>query len=110
VAINVDVEIRGCGNQGGRGRAPSLFQDITCQIWKKYGHPANECWWVYEDRDDHDIDNQNDKGCAYGVHTNWYINMGVTNHITSELNRLHVHDDYRVRDQVHNASCAGLEI
>lgn len=26
---------------------------------------------------------------SYGVHTNWYIDTGATDHITSELDKLH---------------------
>ncbi|KAK1698168.1 hypothetical protein QYE76_014865 [Lolium multiflorum] len=90
----------------GRGRTPTRFVDTTCQICKKYGHPASECWWRYADRDDDDDDRRNDRNekGAYGVDTNWYMDTGATDHITGQLDKLHTRDDYRGRDQVHDAS------
>jgi hypothetical protein len=32
------------------------------------------------------------------------MDSGATDHITSELHKLHTHDNYRGGDQVHNAS------
>jgi hypothetical protein len=94
---------------GGRGRGRTPFVDTTCQICNKYGHLANECWWRYVDRDDDQDDRRSDKG-AYGVDTNWYVDTGAIDHITSELNKLHTRDNYKGRDQVHNASGVGMEI
>jgi hypothetical protein len=31
---------------------------------------------------------------AYGVDTNWYADSGVTNHITSNLEKLTFHEKY----------------
>jgi histone deacetylase 1/2 len=105
-------------SKGGRGRGrgnhtPSPHQDITCQICKKYGHPANECWWRYGDNDDDDYTSHDDKGAhlaSYGIDTNWYIDTGATNHITGELSKLSTHEQYKRCDQVHNASGQGMAI
>jgi hypothetical protein len=78
-----------------------------CQIFKKEGHSANECWWRYGDDDD---DTQKDTKGAYGVDTNWYTDTGATHHVTGQLNKLSVHDTYQGRDQVHNASGQGMDI
>jgi histone deacetylase 1/2 len=94
----------GCG----RGRTPSPRQDVTCQICKKDGHPANECWWRYSDNDDDD--SRTNEKAAYGVDTNWYLDTGATDHITSELNKLHTRDTYKGCDQVHNANGQGMAI
>uniref|UniRef100_A0ACD5XD94 Uncharacterized protein n=1 Tax=Avena sativa TaxID=4498 RepID=A0ACD5XD94_AVESA len=61
-------------NDGGcrRGRAPTPFVDVTCQICNIHGHPANECWWRYQDRNDSEDDGE-EKGAhvaSYGVDTN----------------------------------------
>jgi hypothetical protein len=42
------------GRGRGRGRAPSPHQDLPCQICKKPGHTARDCWWLYADGDDDD--------------------------------------------------------
>ena len=80
-------------NKGGRGcargnRVPSPYQDVTCQICKKDGHPASECWWRYGDDDDDDDSNTDKKGAhiaSYGVDTNWYMDSGATNHVTGKF-------------------------
>ncbi|KAK1596481.1 hypothetical protein QYE76_007619 [Lolium multiflorum] len=88
----------------GRGRTPTPYVDVTCQICAKHGHPANACWWRYADRDSDDDDSGTDKKGAYGVDTNWYMDSGATDHITGQLNKLHTRDTYQGRDQVNNAS------
>lgn len=47
---------------------------------------------------------------SYGVDTNWYMDMGATDHIAGELDRLTVHDHYNGGDQVHTASGSGMKI
>jgi hypothetical protein len=44
------------------------------------------------------------------VDTNWYIDSGVTDHITGELEKLTVRDQYMGGDQVHAANGSGMEI
>jgi histone deacetylase 1/2 len=44
------------------------------------------------------------------VDTNWYIDSGATDHITRELEKLTVHDQYMGGDQVHAANGSGMEI
>ena len=96
---------RGRGRGRGRGRVPSPPQDVTCQICKKFGHPASECWWRYSDNNDDDDSYTEEKG-AYGVDTNWYMDSGATDHITRELHKMTTRDTYKGHDQVHNASGA----
>jgi hypothetical protein len=47
---------------------------------------------------------------SYGVDTNWHMDTGVTDHITSDLERLTIHDKYYGADQVHAANDLGMEI
>jgi hypothetical protein len=47
---------------------------------------------------------------SYGVDTNWYLDTGATDHITSDLKRLTVRDKYNGGDQVHAANGSGMEI
>nr|XP_051196548.1 pre-mRNA-splicing factor cwc25-like [Lolium perenne] len=108
-----DMQRRNEGGRGGggaprggrgRGRTPTRFVDTTCQICTKYGHPTKDCWWRYSDRGDDDEDNSRTEKGSYGVDTNWYMDSGATDHITGQLNKLHTSEDYKGRDQVHNAS------
>jgi histone deacetylase 1/2 len=86
--------------------------DVTCQICKIHDHPAQDCWWRYQDDND-DEGPRGDKGVLvafYGVDTNWYTNTGATDHITGELNKLSTHDKYQGWDHVHTASGNGMHI
>jgi hypothetical protein len=47
---------------------------------------------------------------AYGVDTNWYADSGVTNHITSNLEKLTFHEKYWGRDHVHTTNGTGMFI
>jgi hypothetical protein len=82
---------------------------VLCQICKKEGHPANECWWRYGDDNDDDDAPHEHKG-AYGVNTNWVLDTGATNHVAGQLNKLQVHESYQGQDQIHNASEQGMEV
>lgn len=47
---------------------------------------------------------------SYGQDTNWYVDSGSTDHITSELEKITVREKYNGRDQVHTANGAGMSI
>ncbi|WVZ94115.1 hypothetical protein U9M48_040051 [Paspalum notatum var. saurae] len=87
--------------------SPSKEDSLTnqCQICKKTGHEASDCWYRYEENYQPKV-----AGAAttsYGVDTNWYVDSGATDHITSELEKLTVRDRYNGQDQVHTASGSG---
>jgi histone deacetylase 1/2 len=46
---------------------------------------------------------------SYGVDTNWYTDSGATDHITGELEKLHVRDRYNGNEQIHTASGSGMD-
>lgn len=80
----------------------------TCQICGKSGHTAMDCWYRFTD--DY-LPEEKSAGAAnlssYGVDTNWYADSGATNHITGELEKLTVRDNYRGTDQIHTADGSG---
>jgi hypothetical protein len=47
---------------------------------------------------------------SYEIDTNWYVDFGATDHITSDLDKLSVRDKYVSNDQVHTVSDSGMEI
>jgi hypothetical protein len=47
---------------------------------------------------------------SYTVDMNWYADSSVTDHITSELDKLAVRDKYHGTEKVHTANSAGMEI
>lgn len=96
-----------------RGRAPTPYVDITCQICKIHAHPASECWWRYQDDSDDDggdRDRKDAHAASYDIDTNWYSDTGAAHHLTSELNKLTTCDKYRGRDQIHTADGNGMKI
>jgi histone deacetylase 1/2 len=46
----------------------------------------------------------------YGVDTNWYTDSGATDHITGELEKLHVRDRYNGNEKIHTASGSGMDM
>jgi hypothetical protein len=49
-------------------------------------------------------------GGAYGADPNWYTDSGAIDHITGELEKLHVRDRYNGNKQIHIASGSGMDI
>jgi hypothetical protein len=114
----------GCGGGGGRGfgRGPKgghgggrvlggASSGVICQLCGREGHTTLRCF----KRFDASFTRPPQKSASsattsYGVDTNWYMDTGATNHITSELDKLTIRDKYHGGDQVHTASGSGTEI
>ena len=47
---------------------------------------------------------------SYGVDTNWYMDCGATDHITSDLEKLTVRERFTGGDQIHTANGSGMSI
>jgi histone deacetylase 1/2 len=103
---------RGNGGQNPQGNRPNYgpHTNETCQICGKVGHTAVNCWKCHQ---------KNYRGLeksagaaygSYGVDTNWYTDSGATDHITGELEKLHVRDRYNGNEQIHTASGSGMDI
>lgn len=61
------------GRQGGnQGTKP------TCQICKKKGHEAFDCWYRFEEDYQPDVKTAGAASTGYGVDTNWYADSGAT--------------------------------
>jgi histone deacetylase 1/2 len=104
---------RGHGT-GGRSRGANAGQRPRftgrCQVCGKDGHSAVTCWHRFDADYVADEKTANTASHMYGVDSNWYTNTGATDHITSELDRLVVHDKYNGGDQIRTASGAGMNI
>jgi hypothetical protein len=82
-----------------------------CQVYLKYGHTADRCWYRF---DEDFVPEQRHTAAAatssYTVYTNWYADSGATDHITSELDKLAVRDKYNGGEKVLTVSSAGMKI
>ncbi|XP_071683604.1 uncharacterized protein [Lolium perenne] len=101
----------------------------TCQLCGRDGHVASKCHRRFQrsfrglGNDGRDTRNnarqaamadrsapQGQQGHtqSYSVDPAWYMNTGATDHLTSELNKLHTRDAYHDSDKVHTANRAGI--
>jgi hypothetical protein len=100
------------GRSGGRGgtgapnarRGRSNDTRPVCQMCHKKGHVASDCWHRYDDSYIPEERFGAAANYAYGVDTNWYVNIGATDHITSQLDKLTTREKYKGTDQIHTAS------
>lgn len=100
------------GRGGGRGDGGSFNNNNrpTCQLCGKIGHTVHKCWKRFDASFTREDKSANVTASSYEVDTNWYIDSGATDHITSELDKLTVKDKYAGNDQVHTASGSGMDI
>uniref|UniRef100_A0ACD5TNX4 Uncharacterized protein n=1 Tax=Avena sativa TaxID=4498 RepID=A0ACD5TNX4_AVESA len=105
----------GRGGQGqGRGRGNNR-SNVKCQVCGKYGHEALRCRqrfnYSYQPEDNRDRSgNYSANSGSYSVDPHWYMDSGATDHLTSDLDRLSVHERYGGKDKVQVANGAGLNI
>lgn len=76
----------------------------------KRGHVAADCWHRFDE--DYVPDDKLVAAATYshGAYSNWYVDMGATDHITSQLEKLNIREVYKGHDQIHTASGAGMKI
>jgi hypothetical protein len=101
----------GHGNfsRGGYNNSSSIDRRPICQVCKKGGgHMADRCWHHFEE----DLVPEERTAVAVAImgDNNWYSDSGATNNITSDLEKLAVHDKYAGNDQIHAASGSGMNI
>jgi hypothetical protein len=99
---------RGSGGRGRGGPKP------TCQVCNKYGHDALHCRQhfnhTYQPEENRDHTGNAATNPAYSVDTNWYLDSGTSDHLTSDLDHLSVHDRYSGKDTVQVVNGSGLSI
>jgi histone deacetylase 1/2 len=96
---------RGNGGQNYGGRT-----NETCQICGKVGHIALNCWKRHQKNYRGPEKTAGAAYGSYGFDSNWYNDSGATDHVTGELEKLHVRDRYNGNEQIHTASGSGMDI
>jgi hypothetical protein len=97
---------RGCGRGRGHSSGSSRPQ---CQVCLKFGHTANRCWHRFNEVY---VPELRSVATTYGpvIDDVWYTDLGATNYITGELDRLTMHEPYTSPDQVHAVNGLGMDI
>jgi hypothetical protein len=67
------------------------------------GHTALNCWKRHQKNYRGPEKSAGAAYGSYGVDTNSYTDSGATNHITGELEKLHVRDRHNDNEQIHTA-------
>lgn len=115
-----------------RGPAPGATSGggsrPTCQICEKVGHVASCCFKRYSrtflgaGNDGRYMDRQlsvfsvshgstsQGNTPSYPIDPSWYVDTGATDHLTNELNKLHIKEQYHGKDHVHTANGSGMRI
>jgi histone deacetylase 1/2 len=118
---------QGGGQGGGRfGQQPQQRRNGNgqqrrngpkCQVCSKYGHDALRCRQrfnhAFQPEDNRDRGARSGNAAqagSYSVDTNWYMDSGATDHLTSDLDRLHMNERYSGKDTVQVANGQGLHI
>ena len=103
---------RNDGGRNGGGNGGNRRWRPRCQLCGIWGHEVANC----RNRFDSNFQppQQPRSGHAATTHPNnnnpWIMDSGTTDHLTSELARLHTHERYDGKDQVQVANGAGLSI
>jgi hypothetical protein len=96
---------------GGRGDADSSSgTKPVCQLCKKTVHIVTRCWKRFDRNFTGEKATNNAEGPGYNVDTAWYSDTGVTDHVTSELDKLVVREKYTGQEQIHAANGGGMQI
>ncbi|KAK1696905.1 hypothetical protein QYE76_013602 [Lolium multiflorum] len=97
----------------------------TCQICSKVGHVASCCFKRFDrnflgaGNDGRYMEKQvaafsvtayHGSTSSFPVDPSWYADTGATDHLTNELDKLHVKEQYQCKDHVHTANGAGLSL
>jgi hypothetical protein len=84
------------------------FLEVMC---KKTGHTVLCCWKRFDRNFTGEDKMANSTGLGYNVDTTWYSDMGATDRITSDLDKLAMCEKkYNGQEQVHAMNGGGLRI
>jgi hypothetical protein len=81
-----------------------------CQVCFKVGHTASNCWYHFDEEfvpDNHLAASMSPSGSS---NPNWYLDSGTTDHITSDLEKLMMHEWYNGNEQIKVTNGASMNI
>ena len=102
---------RGNGGRGPSGQQRAPFQPgVVCQLCAKEGHAVINCFKRFDRTFTPPQKSASTAMASYGADSNWYMDSGATDHISSDLDKLTIRDRYMGGDQVHAANGTGMRI
>jgi hypothetical protein len=100
------------GHQGGRGGSSRTnggnscpgnpnnpYCDHQCQVCGKLGHTTLYCWKCFDKYYSGPEKMANSAAASYNLDLAWYADSGDTNHITGDLDKLTMKDNYGGQDK-----------
>lgn len=99
----------GCGRGPNNGGQKPRYNG-RCQVFFKEGHNAANCWHRFDAEYVPNEKTVNSSAHGYAADGAWYTDTGATDYITSELDKLVLHDKYHGNDQIRTANGACMNI
>jgi hypothetical protein len=96
----------GCGEHGS-----STDPNQICQLCKKTSHTMTRCWKCFDwNFTDEEKTGNNTNGPGYNVDMTWNSDIGATDHIMSELDKLVMREKYSGQEQINAANGGDMQI
>ena len=118
----------GSGRGSNKSSSNRSFDDQDeaplCQLCERTGHTVHNCWYRFNRKyvpPSNGVGGARQPGSStqksvssavpsYGIDSNWYMDSGSTDHITSELDKLTTRERYHGGDQILAADGKGMSI
>jgi hypothetical protein len=98
-------------DSGGRPSNPNNpYKDHQCQVCGKLGHIALRCLKRFDKNYNGPDKVANVASTSYNLDLAWYADSAATDHITGDLDKLTMRENYGGNDQVHAANGSGMTI
>ena len=115
------------GGSGGRRWNTQDGNRPICQLCNAVGHVAARCWKRFDKNflgvgnDGTNMERQvamlahgtshgHAPPASYQIDPAWYMDSGATDHLTGDIDNLHVKEPYQGKDHVHTANGSGMRI
>jgi hypothetical protein len=100
-------------NNGGGGRPgnpDNPYKDHQCQVCGKLGHTTLRYWKRFDKNYNGPDKVANAASTSYNLDPVWYADSAATDHITGDLDKLIMRENYGGNDQVHAVNGSGMTI
>jgi hypothetical protein len=98
------------GGNGCLGNPNNPYRDHQCQVCGKLGHTALCCWKRFDKNYSGPKKMVTSVATSYNLDLVWHADSDAMDHITEDLDKLAMKENYGGQDQVHAANGAGMMI